>query len=187
MHQTRRLYHGWSGGRRILPREYQGEAETARQFFAKQLEAQHPAVLAAIMFFEKWLQAAREGLTVPGKNDMCRLSVAGVEPVDLLVESAAVFLFSHQKPSIIPDGRPLAHAIGTAVAMLTPRGVQEFFRNGEREQRAVRVLGPARRAIGTTVLRELGVLFLNMEKGIEAAHVQRAIMAQALHTPFIAA
>lgn len=181
-HKRQVYVYGWPEGRRIMPKEYLGERQEAQRFLES--HAKHPAVVAALSFFSKWLGDAAELRDVPAKADLYRLHTAGVTPVDMLVETSAVFLLSRRRPKALPDGRPLIHGLGTATLYLSKRNTIEVFTNGKREVRPMRHSGATRRKVGKLIWDALGVFFLNLEQGIEREHTERGNQARAIRTPF---
>lgn len=178
----RAYLHGHPEGRRIKPDEYQGERQEVHKFFEH--HSKHAAVIAALSFFDKWLKDGAEGLEVPAKEDMHRLSTQGVTPMDMLVEVSAVWLLSRRRPRVLPDGLALTYALATSLLYLRPRIYFEVYKNGEREMRPERYSGTKRRLVGNITRSALGVFFLNLEATLEREHKERVEQTLAIRTPF---
>lgn len=55
-HQLKRLRYGHTHGRSILRHSYKQELNEVREFFREHPD--HPAILAASMFFQRWMEEA---------------------------------------------------------------------------------------------------------------------------------
>ena len=165
--------------KRFMRKEYR----EVRTFLKRNLT--HPAVAAGLMFIETWLYNDNVGMDDinAGKVDqhIARLRNAGVEPMAILVELCALYLFSRRQ-SWVPDGRVLTYSMSNAVLSLAT--IRQYAPAGTRRctTRAGRVDGSHRRIVGETLRTALAPLLMNvasavMQKAMETKE-QRADIRQ---------
>jgi hypothetical protein len=182
-HAQRMAEFGSLTGRRILPKEYAYEKQQVERFLSRHRD--HVATQTALKLIDRWLAAA-EGpyvnerhyvIHIPGRLELQRLLAGGVEPWELLVEAATVFVYTQEHGVGTDTGEELARTIGTSVIYLRPL-----------ERRASGTLkrpsGAPRREIGQYLLESLRRFFVNILMGVRAERQAVIDEAEKLAEPF---
>lgn len=165
VHSQRGYQYGHPEGRRIRPKEYEEELAEVRKVIEQNRD--HEGIQIAVRFFDDWLQCAAEGKPgVLASDHFFRLYQEGVTGEDLLIESAAIYLFQKRNPQILLLGRSLD--IATALAVLCKRK----NRMGYGAKKYVKV--EARRNVGSKIAREVGLMLMNIADSIEAKAKRKA-------------
>src|SRR5882724_955066 len=103
----------------------------------------------------------------------------------MVIEAAALWLFSTRNPSVLRDDDQLTYLIGTAVLHLAPRTSRGVWVNGKREKRYGRLAGRVRHAFGKLLRNELGILFLRIADTIQRQQEVEYDRRQTLGAPFV--
>jgi hypothetical protein len=175
--------HGAPNAHRLLRRHYRQEVKEVAQFLER--HAAHGGVQVGLQFLQGWLDSARAGdRSVPAYEDIVRLAISCVSGRDMLVEVAAVWLYSTRNIRALDDGPQLTHALGTAVLHLAPRAVRAVWVQGEQKETPRRIGGPSRRVVGQCIRDVLGPLLFNVARTIDRTTLKAEDSRAALRAPF---
>jgi hypothetical protein len=144
----------------------------------------HPGILLALQWLQGCLDDAANGVALPHGLQWARLQKGGVTARGILVEAAALWLYSNRRDSRLRDDERLTYAIGTAVLHLAPRTSHTSWVNGRPAKRYQRHSGRARGAFGQWLRDELGILFLRISQEIEMREHQARDRRRTLGAPF---
>jgi hypothetical protein len=144
----------------------------------------HPGILLGLEWLRGCLDDAANGVALPHGLQWARLQKGGVTARAILVEAAALWLYSNRRDSRLPDDERLTYAIGTAVLHLAPRNSRTAWVNGRPSKRYARVSGKMRRDFGQWLRDELGILFLRMSHSIQMREQQAHDRRKTLGAPF---
>ena len=130
----------------------------------------HEGVAYALEFFDRWIRRAYQGEAgVPLVKHMSRLCVDGTTPMDLLVNCAALYLYSDYRPDRIRDRRHLTYCIGKGVLRFKPTPAK---------------IKPSEiREAGEIVLKALGVLLANISKAAQERSTKKRETVRAQSAP----
>jgi hypothetical protein len=157
---------GWYAGRRIMPREYALERRHILELAVA--HSDHPGIQAGLGFFQEWIAAAVTHGHVIARADILRLSDAGIAPLGMLAEAAAVWLLAVNRPGLVPMGKPLDYALGIAVLSLAPLSRSTVPSGNTTKVRYKPISGPSRRDAGVYIRENVGPLLINIAEAIRA-------------------
>jgi len=118
------------------------------------LNPDHPGIKRGIDFFQGFLEDAANGSgLVPCPELIARLHDAGLNPVEILIEMAALWLLHDQQKGLIKSDLHLYHLMGSRLIRFIrypgrTRGTQHF-------------------ACGEYVRKNVGVLLVNISRTVE--------------------
>lgn len=141
MCKYRRYFYGWSGGRKIRPKEYETEKRMVQAVIDRNRDKD--SIKYALHLLEKWLKNGFD--LVQGLHE------AGVTAEQVLVESAALYVYMQRNPKLVPGWTALTHAIGLNVIRLHKAHRRIYGRDNE--------------AVGNYVLGSLKPLFIKIYEG----------------------
>jgi hypothetical protein len=144
----------------------------------------HPGILLALEWLQGCLDDAANGVALPHGLQWARLHRGAVTARSILVEAAALWLYSNRRDSRLADDERLTYAIGTAVLHLAPRTSRTAWVNGKPARRYQRHSGRARGAFGQWLRDELAILFLRMVDAIQMREQQHHDRRRTLGAPF---
>lgn len=156
MCKYRRYFYGWSGGRKIRPSEYATEKKMVAALIDKNRDGK--SIRYALNFLDNWLKN--------GFDLIQGLREADVTAENVLVESAAIYLFKRNNPHLIPGWTALTHAIGLNVIRL--------------HKAHRRVYGGDNFALGNHIVGNLRILFEKMWEGSAKLAKKREMMKEVL-------
>lgn len=144
----------------------------------------HKGIQAGTEFFRSWMVYAVDNLKdVPARDALVALHEAKVDPRSLLIECAALYLFSRWNLRRLPEGKPLTYAYGRLILKkggeLYKRRVN--FLNGKPQYNPVR--GTTVKATGEYIAKNLTLLFLNIANAVETKVASKEADKQALSQP----
>jgi hypothetical protein len=173
--RTRHLY-GHPLGRSIPLREYVGVSEEIAGFIVARRE--HPAIVAALRWIANWCIDS----STPAHRAMDRLHLRGVPTETILTSALAPWLYSHRRPSRLPDDLRLTYAISLAVLALAPRERRPSRSNAGRSYTA-RHTADVRRGVGERIRNNLSPLFANICIALERIEAEQRSHQDALRVP----
>jgi hypothetical protein len=141
MCKYRRYFYGWSGGRKIKPGEYAAERKMVQALIDKNRDKD--SIKYALNFLGKWLKNGFD--LVQGLHE------AGVTAEQVLVESAALYVYMQRNPRLVPGWTALTHAIGLNVIRL--------------HKAHRRIYGGDNFAIGNHIVGNLKILLVKIFEG----------------------
>jgi len=141
MCKYRRYFYGWPGGRKIKPKEYAAEKKMVQALIDKNRDKE--SIKYALNFLGQWLKN--------GFDLVQGLREAGVTAEQILVESAALYVYMQRNPRLVPGWTALTHATGLNVIRL------------HKAQR--RIYGGDNFAIGNHIVGNLKILFVKIFEG----------------------
>lgn len=156
MCKYRNYFYGWSSGRKIRPREYATEKNMVAALIDKNREGR--SIRYALTLLDNWLKNGVD--LVQGLHD------AGVTAEEVLVESAAMYLYMKKNPRLIPGWTALAHAIGLNVIRL--------------HKAHRRIYGADNFAIGNHIVGNLRLLFEKVYEGSLKLEMKRRMTEEVL-------
>lgn len=136
----------------------------------------HEGVSSAVKWFGEWLADAAISKAVPGQGHLRRLSHHAVEPLKMLCEAAALFLYSCRNPHRLPDDARLSFAIAHNVLSLAPKDCRMGLVRGRVRTVYKPIAATVKREVGQHIRNVLSLLFLNIVDALQ----QRAAKKQAL-------
>ena len=175
--------HGHPEGRAINPKEYAVERQQVAAFLAK--HAAHEGLQSSLKWLQRWMDSATLGTErFPAASELRQAAEHGVTPLQILTESAALFLYSRNRPAALPDDVRLDWAVGIRVLTLAPRQRRFGRLHGKPRHYSKDIGKVARRSVGQRIRLTLAPLFTNIVRGIdeEQAEQQREVLS--LHQPF---
>lgn len=184
-HSKARTNHGHPLGRRIRPSEYAAERKEVSSFLDQHQD--HAGVQVALSFLQQWLDESRDSgrEDIPARSHLSRLAVSGVSPLDILRESAALWLFSTRQSRTLPDDERLTYALGVGVLHLAPFPQCTHWSPGRGTRKGYRPPnGTARREAGEHLRNCLGPLLFNIATAIDAQKLASERTKALLREPF---
>jgi hypothetical protein len=189
--------YGSPTGRRLKRKDdYQREYLLVTELVNNNRE--HPGLVRAEEWLSQFFPPEEAGKVVPVvepqvkpesrkalSTTFLRLSPQGVTPLDVILESAALYLVSEWRPHTLSDDLALTRQIGTQVVYLATRDIKSVWMNGEKQYRPKRIPNQTRHHVGAAIRGALGSLMLNMARTVVA---KVASDEQAVHdqgAPFI--
>ena len=166
--------YGTPTGRRLKRKDdYQWEHNLVTELVRN--NAQHPGLLRAIEWLDQFFppeDATRVKPTVQPEvsaesrraltSTFLRISPQGVTPLDVIIETAALWLVSAWRQRELDDGLALTQHLGTAVIYLGVNDTEVVYVNGKRSRRPKRIAFLTRHTIGAAIRGAMGVLLLNI-------------------------
>lgn len=152
--------------RKVLTREL----KEVREIVLKNVGT-HAGLSKAIEWFDKWMKDAAEGASgVPGQYHFKRLHDSGVGGAQLLIATAAVFIYAYRNPQAVPsDSKFKDAAIDYAMAHQTTKLIPlEYLTTASGKKRARFMSSKDRAEIGQTIRSVLGPLYLNILRTLNA-------------------
>ena len=141
MCKYRRYFYGWPGGRKIKPKEYTAEKKMVQALIDKNRDKE--SIKYALNFLGQWLKN--------GFDLVQGLREAWVTAEQVLVESAALYVYMQRNPRLVPGWTALTHAIGLNVIRL--------------HKAHRRIYGGDNFAIGNHIVGNLKILFAKIYEG----------------------
>lgn len=179
-HERRKQSYGHPQGKLIKPAEYVIEKAEARTLLER--NAEHEGVVNAIAWLDQWLKDSGEGYTtLPGARHFHRLHSHGVTAFDILVEFAALWLYSTRYPRRLPDDARLTYALAVNVFRMIPLDRIEDWRTGKKRSALPR--HGETRDTGQRIRDTLGMLLLNVAEHCERQHELREQQRRAYRAP----
>ena len=183
-HRKFRRKYGDPQGHKLLAKNYTSERRQVAALFAAYPE--HPGVLDACRWLRAWLDASIAGdKSQPGYVHVARLHRWEVQPLAILSEVCAVWLYAQRNPHALPDDQRLTFALAVAMLLLAPKDYLKswFYKCGER--RHYREAGyEDRKAIGDHLRLTLARLLVNVAHTCEERQQQKQKRAQSFGLPF---
>lgn len=116
----------WQSGhplhQKIMKGMYAIEKAEVKELIDKNIE--HEGIQEGIRFFEGWLNDSLNGLPRPCSEHLKRLKEDGVSGYELLVESAAFFLFGWDNPRVIKSDRHFTYQLGNRILRYKPFNIR---------------------------------------------------------------
>jgi len=166
--QTWRWGHPLAKG--ISKKEYAIEIEEVAEIVKFNLT--HKGIVTGIDFFKTSMESADAGSTyIPCGNYFARLHQANVKPVDLLILSAAIWLFAERNPRKVFNKAHEDHLLGNKIIRYVPY-------HG-------RTKGSEHRAVGEYIRANIGVLLLNIIRSVKNRENVRKESLEAQSTPLV--
>jgi len=150
-HNSARVAYGDPESKRCYPRDYENETRKVKQLM--QQNPDHPGVKRGIAFFHDWLELACTRGDALAQKHMLRLNDEQITPESLLLECAALWVFSYAYPWNLPTETALTYALGLCVLCKSSN------KQGVISQR--NIPSALRRKVGEYIREKLGVLFMN--------------------------
>src|SRR4030095_2742960 len=138
-------------------RHYRRERAEVRAFLKR--HANHTAVEAGLAWISTWMYSGDPTGDAVNQH-ISRLRDAGVKPLDILIEVAAMFLYVQRYP-FIEDGTALTFAMSSAVLHLAPLPTTASWKS-PRGVSWKRATGRSLRVVGETIRTALAPLLLNI-------------------------
>lgn len=185
-HYRRTRTFGHPDGHHLYKKDYQFEKDEVQAFLKKHLE--HPGVQAGLKWIHEWQHMViaadphEAKLQPEGIDCMNRLRVSGVEPLDILTVSAAVFLYARRCPNRLPDDRRLTVAISRCVYYMAPADKRQSWTSDALHSK--RPSAGERDGIGGRIRDTLGVLLWNISEGIAGEYQAKAEVKASFSAPF---
>lgn len=155
-HYTNAYLYGDPNGKAILAKDYLGEIERVGELIDANLE--HPAVEAACVYLQRWLDSASRG-----EAGMCAIAVARVaseaSAVDVLKATSALWLYSENNPCRFSSDLNLTYQLGMSF-LRCARYPTKISSLGK--QYSIVPTGGTRRAIGQKLRDTLGLFYMNL-------------------------
>lgn len=166
LHQERFHLHGTPEGRRINPKEYEHERNLVEEFMGS--NRNHKAIQGATWFLEDAIYE-NEYVHASLAQSLSHFSSNNISAHELIVETAALWLYYSRNPQKFDSDLAFTHALGTAALYLHPRKLIKTHKtpSGQKKYTYKRHSGVMRRELGIFLQKYLGVFYLNLIKGIE--------------------
>lgn len=166
-HSRKQYLYGSPLGSGVFKHDYQEELKEAKAFLKKY--AEHPAVKAAIGFFNERLEDASKGFHGIGKDEYKTLHAEGITGQQCVEVFLTVWLYSSRNPHRLPDDIRLTYALATHIFGIKRKKTWK---------------ASVKKEVGEELRRVLGVFALNSIRAIEALKAQRFIQKDAISTEF---
>ncbi|RJO61701.1 hypothetical protein C4544_01995 [candidate division WS5 bacterium] len=155
-HAYQRRYWGHPEAHRIRKSDYSVESDQVRAIIMRNID--HPGINLGIEFFERWLKrASQRSPHVPCPELISRLHDAGVSPVDLLVEMAALWVLGYQDRGLVKSDLHLTYLLGSKLIRFVPYPVN--------------LKGTVHHKCGQYIRDNIGVLLMNILRSVEKKEV----------------
>jgi hypothetical protein len=177
-HFKRANLYGSPLGKSLRQSEYRREYEDASALITKNLS--HVATVTCLKFIQDWLDKASNGQACVKASEMARLAKGGVKPLDILLETSAIFLYSQRKPKHLPDDEQLSYQIGIAVLRLV---AQHSYTNINGKKSYRKPSGTERKSIGEHLRQSLGLFLFNVTTAINKQEQDEYDFREKLWTP----
>lgn len=93
----------------------------------------HPGLIEAISWASAWMaKSASDSLAYPGAQEVGRLVAAGITPRQLIEEVAAVSMYLHECPFLLPTDKARDFALARAAWNLAPRRARVTYAGGRK-------------------------------------------------------
>lgn len=177
-HERARNLYGHPLGKFIRPRDYSAEKAEVTDFVEKYQE--HPSITVTMKWLKGWLEDAQKGKAMQAAREIYRLADYGVTANDILIETAAIWLYATRFPNRLPDDERLTYALGIGMLSLAPLYNTYQYTNGVEKKRSKRVPGKARKLIGRQLRSELSILYMRIAERIQEEQAQKNSFRQTL-------
>ena len=169
--------------RMMLKRHYKVERKDVERFLRRHRD--HLGVRAGLAWLEGWVYNNSDEHGTTTNQHVARLREAGVQPLAILNEIAAVWLYAARHP-YLDDGRPLTYALASAVLHLTPLRRNNAKPDAPWSPRITYkdISGRNRREVGEAIRAALAVLLSNIARAIMEQRVEDKDQRAALRTAF---
>lgn len=144
----------------------------------------HKGIQAGIEFFRSWMVYAVDNLKqVPARGALLTLSENKEDPLKLLIECAAIYLFSRWNPRRLPEERPVTYAYGRLILKKGGKLYKKrvHYLSGKTQYNPVK--GTDVRTTGEYIAKNLSLLFLNIAEAVEAKEATKEEDKKALSQP----
>ena len=139
-------------GRGISKKDYAIEIDEVAEIVNNNLD--HDGIQVGIKFFQRAMESSNNGNhLIPCHQYFARLHQANVKPIDLLILSAAIWLFAERNPRGVYSKEHEDHLLGNKIIRFVPY-------HG-------RTKGPEHGAVGDYIRKNIGVLLLNISRTIK--------------------
>ncbi len=168
-HRQRVYKYGHPKALSISRKAMKAELKQVRNIVLKNRDT-HPGLNKAIKWFDKWLlDASLEMSGVPGQYHFKRLYDHGISGEELLVVTAAVFIYSYRNPSKLPsDSKYKEAAVEFAMAHQTTKLIPlEYMTTASGKKRAKFLSKKDRSEIGKYIYDTVGLLYLKMVRSLD--------------------
>ena len=130
----------------------------------------HSGMKKGIEFFQRAMELGKAGSQyLPCNHYFARLYEAEVDPIDLLILSAAIWLFAERNPRRVRNKAHEDHLLGNKIIRFVPYHGQ--------------TKGPEHKAVGEYVRSNIGVLLLNIIRSINMHEKDRRESLKAQNAP----
>lgn len=172
LHARNRWFWGHPEGTQILDSEYKAQLQEVRSLI--NANPDHPGVKYAIDYLNRWMVAAETLGAGPCPERVARFRGV-VNPLDILVELAAVWVFGKEHtPDRVKDDRHMRHLLGSKMLTFGKRD-RELYRSwGSRKPR---VTGKEAREAGRLLLVEIGDLLNTIYRAVLERRKAQAVKA----------
>lgn len=183
-HAARAYAYGHPLGVPIPQETYQQELKEVRDLFNSHPD--HPGLVSVLGFIEDWIEEASKGEAVTGNYILGRIHVKrvhgreGLNPLDLLVEIAAVWVFSQRYPQRLPDDERLTFALSRNLCRLATFQRQRYGNHTSPKRPPVIEL----RGVGERIRQVLGLFLINVVEALKRRCEQAQSFRDSLSIPF---
>lgn len=178
-HQLRKSRYGHELGRSIQKKDYREELKEVSNFLEQYRD--HPAVISALTFFQNWIDQAAKDEAEVGKAIFGRLYRQGIQPLDLLTEVSAVWMFAERHPYQLPDDLRLSYCLARNAARLAGLERRSYGQStGMRHPKPTEL-----KTTGEHIRQSLARFFVNLSVALNAKADQVMRTKQNLSIPFI--
>ena len=160
-HETKAQRYGHPTASFIPPARYSCETEEVEHFMIRFRD--HPTLVAAIKWFNDWIERAVIGIPVPGRIDFRRLYDAGIRGPDCVKAVLSVWLYANRNTGRLPDDARLTFMLALSVLRLAPHERKYYWNKKEgKETYYLRTISTkTRREVGKQIRQSLGVFTYN--------------------------
>lgn len=155
-HYTKAYLYGDPNGKAILTKDYLGEIQAVNELIDANLE--HPAVQAACIYLQRWLEAAAIGKAGVYAVDVARVA-SEASFVDVLKATGAMWLYAERNPRRFNSDLNLTYQLGISF-LKCAKYPTKISSTGK--QQSIIPKGGARRVIGQKLRETLGLFYTNI-------------------------
>ena len=155
-HYRKAYLYGDPNGKTILRSDFKREINEVNLLIDENLE--HPAVIAACDFLQRWLDSASSGRPCICAVDVSRVA-SEAKAIDILRVTSALWLYADRNPHLFNDDLSLTYQLGITF-LKCAKYERAISCNGKTQ--AIPPNGKARRAIGQNLRNTLGIFYMNV-------------------------
>jgi hypothetical protein len=170
--------YGEPTGTPIDPKRWALYRQQVQEVF--QVNHDHPGLVNALQFIREWMaQAVEDGRAFPGAEELKRLMLSGVSPMEVLLEVSAFYAFSQACPHTCRTDKGWDYAMSRAVFRLAPRPRRRTRKGTYAPQPRASALGH----IGKHLRQVLAGFLANVQLALEAREDAKRAAMEAWRQP----
>lgn len=165
-------------GKALRQSTYLKELQEASKIITDNID--HVSTQTALTFIQSWLEKSINGSPCVCATEVSRLAYSNVTALQILIESSAIFIYSHRHPNSLKDGVELSYQIGIGILRLAP---QVTYRTTGGKKGRRKANSTERKSIGKYLRESLGLYLYNVFNTINRKEQLDQEFRQSLYSP----